>query len=436
MSESDFVAALPVAGEANKSLLRDALVKRVIYPFFDGEDPTAWYANVNGAVPAAIANSSGGIFFYDENDSTTAHDGVVCIVTADGYRYKTSNMTMPDAVDGRDVDAPTGTEEIGAAYITSSAPDSVFASWPDSIVVLTIRDWLPIDPRIGRPIYVKGEKLHYFLDEDGVWRTVFLPEGGQVRDQALVGGQRRYIVQSQTLNTPPGSPAPGIYWIVGPSPVPGDWAGAGGKIATKYDGDSVWTLIDPKVGDEAYDVASGANFIWNGTIWRFAGGAWSAIEHIFTEGTGNTSAAGATFWNGTGTPISSNAKRIDDIGITATILQGKKFRISYCADLVISTTSPVTGTGIRGLMGVALFRDSELNAIAFRPFVGASWIGADSAWQLSYLEPCARGEFIITADDSAEHTYKVAIMSYSSVASGAASASSLARRDILLEVAA
>src|SRR5690606_6364102 len=117
---------------------------------------------------------------------------------------------------------------------------------PDQIAVLTIRDWLFIEPRVGRPIYVEGDR-HYFLDSNGVWRPFFEQAAGLIRDQALVGGQRRYIVQNQTTDNPPGSPSPGVYWIVGGSPT-GAWAGFTGYIATFYDGDTEWTLIPPKAG--------------------------------------------------------------------------------------------------------------------------------------------------------------------------------------------
>lgn len=407
MADSDFLPALPITGRANKALLRDALVKRVIYPFFDGESPTTWTATVNGAIPAAIANSSGGIFFFDEADTTTAHDGVVCIVTADGKRYKTSNMTMPDSVKGIGIDEPPADPEIGDAYIVSSSPDGDWAYNPDEIAVYTIREWLFITPRVGRPIYVEGSD-HYFMDENGDWLPVFIPSGGQIRDQSLVGGQRRYIVQNKTTNAPPGSPSPEVYWIVGPSPT-GAWSGHAGKIATFYDGDSAWTIIEPKNGDEAFDIALLSNWLYYGGTWQFGGGAWSKVQHVKTTGTGSTTAAsGSSAWQGTGTPTTSNRYLADNATITHQALSGKKLRFTYQAQATVADPSSLDGTW---RWGIALFRDSDANAIAWMENP-TSFISSSSFTVFKGSKPASVFvEFIITTDDSASHVYKIGLLS-------------------------
>lgn len=426
MANSDFLPALPVSGQANKALLRDALVKRVIYPFFDGENPTAWVANVNGAVPAAIANSSGGIFFLDPNDTTTAHDGVVCIVTFDGYRYKTSNMVMPDYVLGIGVDEPTGSENTGDAYIVSSSPDGEFAYWPDMIAVLTVRGWLAITPRIGRPIFVLGDR-HYFMDENGDWLPVFLPQGGQIRDEALVGGQRRFIVQNQTTNAPPGSPSAGVYWIIGSSPT-GDWAGYAAKIATMYAGDAAWTIIDPKIGDEAYDKASAANFIWNGSEWAYAAGAWGRIEHVKTLGTGSTAAAGSTYWNHStvNAPTTTNQHRRDDVGISVQTNTGRKIRFTYEADV---TGTLGGGTPGDPRMGVALFVDSDTTAVAW-----ARWVPSVQEYSTQVISNHVSATFIIDAPDNASHLYKIAILGGQNSTLQSAVITELRNRDFMVEI--
>lgn len=426
MSESDFKAALPETGKANKALLRAALVKRVIYPFAPTENPQDWTAEVNGTIPLAIANENGGIFYFDPDDETSAHDGATVIVTADGKRYKVSNMVMPDAADGIGIDAPSGAEEIGTVYITSSAPDAEFAYWPDMLVMLTSRDWIPIEPRLGRPIYVKGDR-HYFQNENGDWTPVFLPQGGQIRDDALVGGQRRYIVENQSTNAPPGAPSAGVYWIVGPSPT-GDWAGYPGYIATMYDGDADWTLITPKSGDEAYDKATQANYVWNGTSWGFAGGAWGTIIHYRTEGSGSTTSTGS----GSSDPISdaptqSETRRTDDVTITTQVLSGKKIRFSYSA--WVTFTNGVN-SGVMEHVSVALFRDSDANAIRWKPLAQYQSLSNGSGiTQTRLVEFSAIWE----TDDSASHEYKIAVMQGIG-SSGYFTTVTFDRRDFMAEV--
>ncbi len=418
MAESDFKAALDGA-QADRDLLLAALVKRVIYPFAPGENPQAFIALVDGSLPYAVATEGGGIFFLAVGD-LSAHDGVTVIVTSDGYRYLTSNMTMPDAVDGIDVDEPVGDEEIGAAYITSSAPTGDFASWPDMLVVLTIRDWLPIEPRVGRPVYVKGVG-HYFLHENGDWRNVFLPNGGQVRDEALVGGQRRYIVQSQTLNTPPGSPGVGVYWIIGPSPT-GAWAGFPGYIATKYDGDAVWTLIAPKVGDEAFDIANFANYVWTGTTWTSAAGAWNRILHYYTAGSGSAAVVVGTVWNGASAPTTSTARFADAVTITIQALTGKKIRFTYKAQIAVSNTD-----GGVAQLGVALYRDGDATSIR--------WVSRFRNINGSF--ETIEASFIWTTDDAASHEYKISVIHYPVTTPGvpASVITAMTLRDFMAEVA-
>lgn len=427
MSESDFKAALPETGKANKALLRDALVKRTIYPFFDNEVPGDFVANVNGAVPAAVATSGGGIFFLDPLDTVSAGDGVTVIRTADGYVYKVSNLRFPDSVLAIGIDEPVGDEEVGDAYITSSAPDGEFAYWPDMIVVNTIRGWLPVEPIMGRPIYAEASRAHYFLNENGDWVFVFLPQGGQIRDGALVGGQRRYIVESQALNAPPGAPSPGVYWIVGPSPT-GAWSGFPGRIATFYDGDADWTLIPPKTGDEAYDKATEANYVWNGTSWGFAGGAWDTIFHYRTDGNGDTSTAGTGSSDPyTDAPTQSETRRRDDVTITIQALSGKKIRFSYSA--WVTFTNGVN-SGVMEHVSVALFRDSDANAIRWKPLAQyQSLSNGSSLTQTRLVEFSAIWE----TDDSASHEYKIAVMQGIG-SSGYFTTVTFDRRDFMAEV--
>lgn len=269
--DSDFKTAF--AGvSVNRALLLSAQVRRTIYPFAASENPATWVANVNGTVPLAIANESGGLFFLDPVDGSTPADGITVIRSQDNYCYKISNMRMPDSVLAIGVDEPTGSEEIGDSYVTSDAPDGEFAYNPSQIAVLTIRGWLFIEPVLGRPLYSRAAGKHYFRDENGLWLPTFAPLSGSIKDADLVGGNLYRAVENSTTNTPPVSPGAGVYWRVGGSPT-GAWAGQADKIATKYAGDADWTFITPVPGMAIYDKLAKITYVYNGTTWESQRGA-------------------------------------------------------------------------------------------------------------------------------------------------------------------
>lgn len=327
---NDFDLAFDGAN-VNRTLLKNALIKRVIYPFEDGEDVTAWFANIDGTVPLAVANSSGGLFFLDPLDTTTPHDGVATLVTFDGYRYKISNMTMPDAVKNPlGLETPPSDPDIGDAYLTGSAPDGDWAANPNQFAVYTIREWLFIVPRIGRPFYVEGSG-HYYLDENGDFIPTFQANDASIRDTSLIGGSRFFIVESSTLNVPPGAPGEGVYWIVGGSPT-GAWAGKASQIATKYSGDADWTFFSPSTGMMAFDKAQVLLLAWTGAAWTSQAGAvisagstgWNVTPSTLLGGSGSY-----TFVAGTPATLTPSYLKDDTSKATITTQVGRRIRFLY-----------------------------------------------------------------------------------------------------------
>ena len=394
MAVSDFQTAFAGA-QVGRALLRDALVRRTIYPFAPDEDPAAWTANVGGAVPLAIGFEAGGIYFLDAADGSTPADGISVIRSLDNYCYKISNMTMPDsALAPLGKVEPDGDEDIGDAYIVNDAPDGEFATFGGKMAVNTIRGWLPITPRIGRPVLVENDR-HYFKDFDGVWKATFAPLSGGVRDADIIGGPRRYIVQNQTTNAPPAATYD-TYYIIGPSPT-GAWAGQAGKVAVYYTGDSAWTIIQPRTGDEAFDISLRSNYHFFSSIWNSAGGAvlkWSAP--IVTQTTANTALNQGTatvYTFSTGTPPDTTKNHaIDNNGVThAARITGAWLRIYYSARIAAPSGNQ------NRTWALAVLRDNEQPAIAWKSV----------AWG-SMRQVQASDFFDFQANDAASHTYKMA----------------------------
>ena len=89
------VAALPVDGPASKALLRAMLTSRFIYCFDLDESVEDFVAldPESGAVPLYLLQNST-LYRYDATDTTTPHDGLTCLVTSDGLRYKYGDITI------------------------------------------------------------------------------------------------------------------------------------------------------------------------------------------------------------------------------------------------------------------------------------------------------------------------------------------------------
>ena len=80
-------------------------------------------------------------------------------------------------------------------------------------------------------------------------------------------------VKSATLATPPGAPADGDRWIVGPAPT-GAWVGRAGNIAAWQDG--AWAFYPSREGWIAWNEA-----VPQALVWRAGTSAW--VPLVSTE---------------------------------------------------------------------------------------------------------------------------------------------------------
>src|SRR5882672_7571383 len=120
----DAVAALPSSGGNDRVLIRNLLTKRSAYVLADGEDVTNLVA-VDPSTGAAIIDILllGRVFHYDSTDVVTANDGVSCLVTFDGRRYKLSSSSevVAFAVIDNTHAAPPGSPALQDAYLIAAA---------------------------------------------------------------------------------------------------------------------------------------------------------------------------------------------------------------------------------------------------------------------------------------------------------------------------
>jgi len=274
----DAVAAIPIVGNVNKTLTRNVLVARMPYVLADAEDSRNLVAT-DPSTGAIIVDMMlfGRVFHYDPTDTTTAHDGTSCLVSADGKRYKLALGTdvFAYAVLDNTIATPPGSPALGDAYLVAAAATGAWAGKSNYIAVKTARGWEFVNFSIGRFIYVESVDTYFHKNAGGAWVPGFgsgIFAANSVPLSAAINFGRRLIVENQTTTAPPGSPTVGVAYIIGPSAT-GGWAGLDGKIAICEVAGS-FVVYTPTNGWAAYDKARNTEFRFNGSAWISSAGAW------------------------------------------------------------------------------------------------------------------------------------------------------------------
>lgn len=290
-SALDTVAAWPVGSAADKALQRTAVTKRFIWVFSDTEDTQNFTVvdPADGTLPLYI-QWKGILFQYDSTDTTTAHDGTTCAVTADAKRYKAvAAIPTPYAVLSTTTTAQPASPTLGDTYyIPTAATGADWAGKDGQIGVYLARGWVFQAVRIGQFVYDESTDTYYHKTSGGTLTAGFGSQAlttGSVLPSAMSGGgaKVRWIIENQTTNAPPVSPTANVEYIVGSSPT-GAWAGKAAQIARYESG--AWVYYVPTNGWKAYDKAQNADIVFNGSSWNKASGEFK-IKFTQFLSTGN-----------------------------------------------------------------------------------------------------------------------------------------------------
>lgn len=440
--DSDFKTALVQATKTyDPDLLRPALVRRTIYTFALAEDPETFIALVNGAIPNAIAWNNT-IFWLDEADITTPHDGVTVIRTADDYCYKVEDIDMRvRSVLSASTTTPPVSPAEGDAYIVPAGATGAWSSHQDDIAVRTPRGWVFQVPVLGRQMQVE--------DTDGMLRYSatgwVYGYGSQAFDtdsipySASLGWGDRLIVENQSTTTPP-TATKGLRYIVGAAAT-GAWAGQDKKIAICQVAGS-WVFYTPEDGLVAFDKALQSDYRWSSasSTWVSGAGSWVGRLSVATASGSTTAATGTASYSYSTTtaPTTSQRRTIDTATISYTAKKsGAVLRFDYTAD-VLFTFAATTFTATTGPLVLALFRDSEADAIAWK-FIGSlrelrAAIEASGA-SVTTVNASVRDFFEVPASNTSSHTYRIAIMS-AGIINAPIDATTLTRRLFTVQEAA
>jgi hypothetical protein len=172
----DAVAALPISGSADKTLLRNVNVARFPYVLFDADDSSniVFTDPATGAVTIDLM-LFGRVFHYDPTDTTTAHAWTTCLVSSDGLRYKLAAGTdvFAHAVLDNAISTPPVSPSLGDAYLVAAGATGAWSGKSNYIASRTNRGWEFLNFDIGRFIYVESVDTYYHKNSGGSWVTGF-----------------------------------------------------------------------------------------------------------------------------------------------------------------------------------------------------------------------------------------------------------------------
>lgn len=403
--DSDFKTAL-APGDYDADLLRPALVRRTIYTFALSEDPSTFVALVNGAIPNSIAWNNT-IFWLDETDTTTAHDGVTVIRTSDDYCYKVEDIDMRTrSVLSFTTTAPPGSPSVGDAYLVPAGATGAWSGHQDDIATYTPRGWVFEVPTIGR--WLLDEEVGGYL---GYYSTgwEYGPGARSFDDQsvplsAALGWGERVIVENQTTTTPP-TATKGLRYVVGASAT-GAWLGKDKQIAI-CEVAGTWTFYPASNGWAIYDKALNNTYVYNGTAWVSSGGAYIGFKcsALTVSGSDTTrSPAGAAYtYSASTAPTTAQWRRTDDVGVS---YAAKRASSEPTPTLEISWTVDLSFTAVGTPsfpIAWALFRDSVVDAIAWG-VCGQPDVSDTITYK--HVEVTT----LVPAADASAHTYFFAVM--------------------------
>jgi len=384
------------SGAPAPSALRDELLKNAPLVI-----PTASEVATTALANCRALLVAGALFYYDSADTTSAHDGVSVLVSSDGRRYKLGKpQFVPYRVESY-ADDPPGSPSLGEAYLIGEAPSGAWAAHADEIAIYTVNGWVFINPDnvAGLVLYVADEDSSYQFTDAG-WRKGLGASAvgdGSIRPNHLAGTIARvFSVENQTTNTPPGSPAEGNCYIIGPSPT-GAWSGAAGRIAVYQD--SAWVIFTPVEGWRAWDKSSDIDYVFNGSSWVSPLASAIAIPRIVSSfvsnagtatvvGAGNGGSAPQQYSYSSTVAPTTAARRLPytflDLTFAATA-SGKKLVFQWDGvDLSTFNQSGFTCT-------LAIFRDSETSAIL--------WCDPNKF----------RSRMMMLSADASSHVYRLAV---------------------------
>lgn len=427
----DIWDAVPPTGEgtADKTKLRNTITARMPYVLNDADNPEDLIA-VDPETGSAIVDIFylGRLFHYDPTDTATEGDGISCIVSNDGRRYKLSDGAdvFAYSVLDNDLSAPPADPVLGDAHLVADAATGDWAGHEGEVAVYTVREWEFINFGIGRLLYIESSDSYVHRKTDGSWASGFgnfTIGTNSVSAAAAINFGNRFIVENQTTTTLPSTATVGTAYV----------RSSDLKLAVCEVTDN-FTIYTPKVGWAIFDKNTNASYTWNGTAWLSTAGTWIDRKATPLTTSGSTTAPnGSSYYSYSATtaPTTSHRRLNDDVTLSFTAKKsGARLRIHYSAAAIYTATG---SEGTSNTPAIALFVDSSSNASAWQMIGAVRTLVANNTSIDCHLDYW----FEIDAPDASSHTYKISLLSFKTPTTNySIDAGTLTRRLLEIEEAA
>ena len=259
-------AAATEAGVVEDTLL-EAIVERTAL-VLERTESLADFTQSTGEIALCVIHAATGyLYFYDETDATTADDGITCLVDGSGHRYhlQDSASVSLGSVLGL-TNTPAVGPSVGDAYICGVSPTGAWSAHASDVAVYTRRGWVFVQPNVGMTVLREDTGTNWQYDEAGAWGAFATSlDAGAVLPKHLQFAMG--LAVEDFLNTPPGSPSAGQFWIVGTVPT-GAFVGHANDLAY-YEG-GAWAFVDVYEGAVVADRDSDE-------LWVFTAGSWGSL---------------------------------------------------------------------------------------------------------------------------------------------------------------
>lgn len=367
MAKNEITQVVQLDPTFNRATLAGALLKRAGYSLLPSEDSRAVEVG-----PCRTLFFLGVPFERDDADTTSPHDGVTCLVSQEGTRFKASTYRPPISVLG-EASAPPPSPAVGSAYLISTAPTGAFAPYANRIATFTNWGWRYTVPVLGSLVYVEATSSFKHYSTDGTWKFglgTFTSAAGSIEPASLLFPLG--VTVALVTNAPPTSPTEGQAVLVGTVPT-GAFSGYANAVAVYRA--STWVFITPYEGST----------VWNAAAKRlltFSLGAWAssvpqspliAESSLYSVDTALSCSGTA----GTPTVAPTTASGTADFALQWRCSSAtNRLRFVYSGTVVQASAS----------FSVGLFKNSELAAQDWRAFDPVASSGTTYGAASPYVE--------------------------------------------------
>jgi hypothetical protein len=356
--------ALSVAGNKPAPSMRDAIEREYSYVLSPAQNAADFVPGLTQSI-----TFNGRLFARDDTDTTTPNDGVTCIVTSGGIRFKSDSLGQGAIVRRYAVldimSAPPGSPVVGNAYLIGMGATGAWATHDKKITSWTSAGWKFIVPKTYDEAHVADELQIYHYNGSSVW--VVGTSAIVLADKSVLFTKLKQglglAVENQTTNTPPVSPSDGVAYIIGPSPT-GVWTGHAFKVG--YFINTAWLIIPPEIGWGVYDKNITADVKYTALGWQAQISGYSKVQSYARSG-GAINSSNTYIYSYATAPSTANTNAIKSENYTAK-KAGSKIEI----DIKIEDVELTFGT--TGYVNGGVFLDGAANAFSWfsGPFLPAA----------------------------------------------------------------